>query len=125
MPEQDQELRDLGWCFVELMGHRKTGARVREEVLFGVVMCRCDIPEAVVEGQPEKWMTQFYGGASIYALHPTTEVVARAVAARFTAPPVHRYELALPVPTPAYRDDPDEDDDGDTDFSSGEDAADF
>lgn len=90
---QQQELQDLSWCIVELMGHRKLGGKVREVALAGTVLLRADVPVLVAEGEPEKWMTQFYGGSSIYCLTPTTEELARAVAYRFTQPPVSRYEL--------------------------------
>lgn len=109
MPEPQQELQDLGWCIVELMGHSKLGAKVREAALFGVVLLRADIPVQVPEGEPEKWMTQFCGGGAIFRLTPTTEELARAIAYRYTQPPVSRYEL-MPArenlaPTGSFGDD--------------------
>lgn len=90
--ETERELRNLGWCVVELMGHRKLGAQVTEDFLFGVIMARCDVP-GIGEAPG---LTQFYGGAAIYCISPCSEEVARAVAARYAQPPVQRYELPAP-----------------------------
>lgn len=92
MPEQERELQDLGWCIVEVAGHRKLGAQVREIMLAGAVMARCDIPGE--NGEPG--FTQFYGGQFLFCVTPTTETLARTVAARYAQPPVSRYELPAP-----------------------------
>jgi hypothetical protein len=126
LSEPQKELQDLGWCIVEIMGHRKFGAKVQEAALFGVVLLRAEIPVQVEDGQPEQWMTQLYGGSSIFCLTPATEEVARAVAYRFTQPPVSRYELppatvARPiVEREDYDPDPEPEDDGEPDFAGGE-----
>lgn len=84
-----------GWAVLELMGHRRLGGYVTEATIFGVAMCRIDIP-AVGETAAA---TQFYGGAAIYALTPTTEAIARAVAESFRPAPVERWQLpALEAP---------------------------
>lgn len=41
----------------------------------------------------EQFQTQFYGGQSIYCLTPTTEEIARGIAARSRPSPVHAWEL--------------------------------
>jgi hypothetical protein len=38
-------------------------------------------------------LTLFYGASSIFSIAPTTEEIARSVAARNQPVPVHRYEL--------------------------------
>jgi hypothetical protein len=89
-----------GWAILELMGHRRLGGYVRQVEMFGAAMCRIDIPGA--DDQSEA--TQFYSGASIYCLTPTTEEVARAVAATNRPAPVQRWELPAPAKA-ANRDD--------------------
>lgn len=82
------------WAIVELMGHRKIGGRVTEQIIAGAPLLRIDVPE--VPGQPG--FTQFYGAASIYCLTPTTEEIAKKFAAYRREQPVNPYELrALPA----------------------------
>lgn len=83
---EKQELKDLGWCILEIMGHRKLAGQVQEVAIGGGVMLRVDVPS-------DPPLTQFYGVTSIFCLTPTTEEIARAIGARYAAPPVHRYEL--------------------------------
>lgn len=64
--------RDLGWVMLELMGHRQRIGLAREEEIAGGVMLRIDIP---TEG--DGYATEYYGAASIYALRPIAEEVAR------------------------------------------------
>lgn len=81
------------WAIVELMGHRKIGGRVTEQIIAGAPLLRIDVPE--VTGQPG--FTQFYGPSSIYSLTPTTEEIATKFAAYRREQPVSPYELrALP-----------------------------
>lgn len=77
------------WCIVELLGHRRLAAYVREVQLAGAGFLRLDIPE--VEGDPAR--TQFIGPGSVYALHPVDEKTARAAAATWRPAPVSRWEL--------------------------------
>ncbi|WP_040585412.1 hypothetical protein [Allomesorhizobium alhagi] len=97
------------WAIVEIMGHRKLYGRVREEEKFGAKMLRIDVPKPTVprtlfdaaEGKPEEpsltWVTQWYGGPSIFSLTLTDEsTVLRAnqpyaPAQRYIAPP-DRYD---------------------------------
>ena len=64
--------KDFGWVLLELMGHRQRIGRAREEDVAGGVMLRIDIP---TDG--EDYATEYYGSASIYALRPISEDVAR------------------------------------------------
>jgi len=79
------------WAIVELMGHRKLAGKVTEETHFGVPLLRLDVPQAAGAAQP--FLTQWYGGQSIYCLTPCDEATARAVATHHQPEPVHRYEL--------------------------------
>lgn len=79
------------WAILELLGHVKLAGRVTEEEHFGAKLGRIDIPAG------EGWTTQYFSGGSIYRLTPTTEEIARSVAARNQPTPAHRWELpALP-----------------------------
>jgi hypothetical protein len=76
-----------------LLGHVKVAGLVTEETHFGTALGRIDIPNA--EGG---FTTQYFGGSSVYRLTPTTEAIARSVAARNQPTPAHRWELpALPA----------------------------
>jgi hypothetical protein len=89
------------WCVLELMGHRRLAGYVTEQEIAGAAFLRIDVPGA--EGQPDA--TQFYRPGVVYAITPTTEEIARAVARGNRPAPVHRWEL------PASSGEP-EDDDG-------------
>lgn len=78
-----------GWAVLELMGHRRLGGYVTEVELAGKGMLRIDVPGARASA------TQFYSPAALYCLTPTTEEVARALAARAQPEPVHRWELPV------------------------------
>lgn len=49
--------------------------------------------------------TQFYSAAAVYCITPTTEDVARSVAARNQPAPVSRWELSKPVDADVLEDD--------------------
>lgn len=89
------------WCVVELLGHRRLAARVREHTLAGVGFLRLDEPGG---------RTQFVSPAAVYALHPVTEPVVVAMAAEWRTDPVARWELpAGPTkPAPMSEDEADE-----------------
>jgi hypothetical protein len=109
-----------GWAILELMGHRRLGGYVRDVELFSGRFCRIDVPKT--DGLPgELEATQFYGANSVYCLTPTTEELARAVAAANRPAPVQRWELPAAKESPAVRSattpadddfDDDQDDDG-------------
>lgn len=95
------------WAVVEMMGHRRTAGRLTEVELFGGKMGRLDIPDG------EGFTTMFFNASSVYCITPTTEELARGVAARNKPEPVHLYELPRPVARgdeekPDRDDDPDE-----------------
>lgn len=81
-----------GYCILEIMGRRRLAGFVREVTIAGAGFLRIDVPG---EGDTIA-MTAYYPPASIYALTPTTEAIARAVAARNPEGPVTRWELPAP-----------------------------
>jgi hypothetical protein len=85
-----------GWAILELMGHRRLGGRVSEATIAGGAFIRIDVPHPNEAGTFRA--TQFYSPSAVYAITPTTEEIACAVA--HGAPePVSRWELpALPTP---------------------------
>lgn len=97
------------WAIVELMGHRQRAGLCQEVEQFGAKMLRIDIPAGEAE-----FVTEFYGGSSIYALRPAAEDVARLMAERLGDPrPVAPVSYRLPAPPPVDEigDAYDEDDD--------------
>ena len=76
------------WCILELLGHTTLAGRVTEEERFGDVVGRIDIPQG--DGS---FITQFFGGRSIYRLSPVSEEVARAKVPHTTYMPISVWEL--------------------------------
>jgi hypothetical protein len=76
------------WAVVELMGHVRLAGRLTEEERFGSKMGRLDIPQD--DGQ---FVTQFFGGGSVYRITVVSEEVARAVAKAGKIEPVHPWEM--------------------------------
>lgn len=89
MTNQNEEFG--GWCILELLGHRRLSGFVTEEERFGTKLIRIDVP-----GPDGTTATQYYSSAALYAMTPTTEEIARAVALRNQPAPVSRYELPAP-----------------------------
>jgi hypothetical protein len=82
-----------GWAILELMGHRRIAGIVSEATVAGGAFIRIDTPAS----EDTAGATQFYSPAAIYAITPTTEEIARAVALNCAVQPVQRWELkALP-----------------------------
>lgn len=94
----------LGWAILELMGHRRLAGYVTEQDIAGAAMLRIDVP-----GDPPT--TQYYSGAAVYCITPTSEETARQVATMGRPAPVQRWELPA-APGPDLGDDPDGDLDG-------------
>lgn len=80
-----------GWAILELMGHRQRAGQVREVELAGTKVLRIDIPTNDFL-TPE--VTEFYGGAAIYALRPCSEEVAREAASYADILPAKRADYA-------------------------------
>lgn len=90
------------WAILELLGHVKVAGLVTEESHFGTALGRIDIP-----ADDGTMTTQYFGGASIYRLTPTTEEIARSVAVRNQPTPAHPWELRQ-LAAPAVEDEEDE-----------------
>jgi len=67
------------WAVIELFGHHQIAGRVTEESIAGTNMLRVDVPELSAERPGH---TKYFGGGSIYAIHPCTEEIAQQVADR-------------------------------------------
>ena len=77
-----------GWVILELMGHRRLAGTMTEVELAGGKFLRLDSP-----GPDGVYATQFYAPAAVYCITPTTEEIARNVAASSQPAPVQRWEL--------------------------------
>jgi hypothetical protein len=79
-----------GWAILELMGHRRLGGRVSEAIIAGGAFIRIDVPHPNEAGIFTA--SQFYSPSAVYAITPTTEVIACAIA-RGAPEPVSRWDL--------------------------------
>lgn len=93
-----------GWAILELMGHRKLAGYLSEQAVGGASFLRIDVPAANGNGNVA---SQLYSPSAVYCITPTTEDLARKVAAGAQPAPVTRWELpAAPVtPIRAIQDD--------------------
>lgn len=102
------------WACVELMGHVKLAGRLTEEEKFGAKLGRLDIPQ-----EDGSFVTQFFGGSSVYRITLVTEDVARHIARKSSPEPVHPWDfpkqLAAPPAPAMYGQGEGEDDDRDDD----------
>ena len=87
---RDRENGIDGWAILELMGHRRLGGRVSEATIAGGAFIRIDIPHPNEAGIFTA--TQLYSPAAVYAITPTTEEIACAIA-RGAPEPVSRWDL--------------------------------
>jgi hypothetical protein len=83
------------WAILELMGHRRLGGRVSEQLIASAPFIRIDVP-AVGD---EKAATQFYSPSAVYCITPCAEELARRVAERSAVRPVQRWELPAETAT--------------------------
>lgn len=112
------------WAIIEVMGHRTYAGRVSERRVAGQGFIQIDIPET--EGREAT--TKLLGTSSIFALHLTTEVIAREYAARASEQAIDAFAriglacVSRPALSPAGYDDigsEDEDDEFDEDDDPG------
>ena len=67
------------WVILEVMGHKRLAGLMKEEEIAGQPFLRIDVP-----GDGDQWAgTQFYSPSSVYCITPTTEEMARRLAARW------------------------------------------
>lgn len=111
MSDQTQKEQYEGWTILELMGHRRLAGYVREQTVGGAAFIRIDVP-----GDEGNVATQFYSPSAVYCMTPTTEELARKVAASARPAPVTKWDLpqesprALATSTRAEWDDEADDD---------------
>lgn len=77
------------WAIVDVMGHQRFIGRVSEQVVAGQGFVRIDVPET----PRQKPWTKLVGTASIYAITPITEEIARAMAAEAQVRPINVFDL--------------------------------
>lgn len=78
------------WAIVELMGHVRLAGRLSEEEKFGAKMGRLDIP------QGDSFVSQFFGGGSVYRITIVTEEVARHASKSTSPAPIHPWDFPKP-----------------------------
>lgn len=94
------------WAVVELMGHSQCAGRCTEQSVAGTNMLRVDIPDP---NDAEKFITRYYGGSAIYAVHIVDEAIARAAANARVTRPAYEYQAAdmiLKLNPPAHNAEP-------------------
>ena len=77
------------------MGHRRLGGFIQEAQIEGAPFLRIDT---------HRWddiTTQYYAPGSVYALTPTDEATARAMAEEVRYEPIHPWELRRALESPA------------------------
>lgn len=112
MPEAIQEV----WAICELMGHVRVAGRLSEEEKFGAKMGRLDIPTekpcdacagdgfvAFLESTPcpackgakveRGFITQYFGGGSVYRISIVTEAAARHAAKGTNPAPISAWDF--------------------------------
>lgn len=65
------ELKEFGWCILELMGHRTRVGQVAEQLVAGSLMLRIDIPAG------EDHVSEFYNPSAVYSIQPISEEIAQ------------------------------------------------
>lgn len=78
------------WVILELMGHRRLAGHLQEVQVAGSGLLRLDVYPGDASAPS---MTQLYSPAAVYCITPTTEEIARKVAAESQPAPVSRFEL--------------------------------
>lgn len=84
------------WAIVDVMGHQRYVGHVTEQVVAGTGFVRIDVPAE--DGSVA--FTKLIGAASIYAISPVSEHVAREMAKRSEKTPIAEYDLPRPALPP-------------------------
>lgn len=77
------------WAILEIMGRQRFAGYITEETIAGASMLRLDVP--AVDGLPA--FTRLFSAASVYAITPVTEQLAREVAEGLKQQPMAIYDL--------------------------------
>lgn len=79
------------WGLLELMGRQRIAGRMSEQVIAAGTYLRIDVPG--IGRIPEH--TRYFGHAAIYGITPTTEEVARELAAGLQSQPISTFDLPV------------------------------
>lgn len=101
------------WVILELLGHRRLAGYLTEQQIAGHGYLRLDIPGA--DDDEAFAATQLFNPTSVYAIHPTTETIARHAAKTYRQAPLQRWELPATPTSNLVSNLPDTD----TDYSDG------
>lgn len=71
-----------GWALVELMGHRSRVGKVSEVTMYGATLPQIEIPVFDGADKSADFVTELYGGASLYGVTPVAEDVGIEMAKR-------------------------------------------
>lgn len=82
------------WAIIELMGHQRMAGEITEVTVAGHGFIRIDVPAT----SKVPAFTRMVSPSSIYAINPTTEVLARRAAEAFQPRPVQEWELPRALP---------------------------
>ena len=85
------------WAIIELMGHQRMAGKVTEVTIAGAGFLRVDVPETSRAAA----FTRMVSPASVYAINPTTEEIARRAAEGLQPQPVREWELPKALPPAA------------------------
>lgn len=77
------------WALVEVMGHKRFAGLVTEQVIAGQGFVRVGVPATDGHAGFDK----LFGAASIYAITPVEEHVARILAANLRTPPIEPWQM--------------------------------
>jgi hypothetical protein len=86
------------WANVEVMGHRRFAGKVTEQVIAGCGFVRIDVPQV----DDRMAFTKLIGTASIYAITPVSEEVAKQLARQYREKPVEIYTPDVQRMLPAH-----------------------
>lgn len=96
MTDQQQHEPFDQWAIVEVLGHNQYSGRVTEQTVGGAAMIRVDVPAMTYDvgwdGEKNFYQpafTKLLSAASIYAITPCSEEVAREAAQKFRATPMN------------------------------------
>lgn len=77
------------FAIVELFGHQKMAGKVTEHTIGSATFIRIDVPET----KRSPTFTRFINPASVYAIKPVTEEVAKESASRIASAPIELWDI--------------------------------
>lgn len=118
------------WCLLEIMGHQRYAGLVTVETVGGAAFIRIDVPAVLSADGTEEVapFSKLFSPASVYAITPIHESLARATAAQLRLMPIAVWDFSRETlsqfaqqrvlagpPSSAVCDRPDAEDEFDTD----------